>query len=306
MKIKVIDLFAGCGGLSDGFFKTNYFDMICVIDWNKKCCETQIYNITHKFGKKEAEKRVINFDIQNYKELINGWGGKSKYPSHHYAKKGIKELKKEYGKIDLIIGGPPCQAYSVAGRIQDKNGMKDDYRNYLFESYIKIVDEFKPTAFIFENVPGILSSKPGGKLVTDRIRESFRKHGYEIVEDIRKKAIFNCADFGVPQNRRRVILLGIKKSVFKNKSKEILDKFYLKIMPSLMKKRKTVKESIGNLPRFFPKNEKEIKRGSSYSPENSKIPNHKPRFHSARDIKIFRKLAEDIEKIGRASCRERV
>ena len=214
MKINVIDLFAGCGGLSDGFFKTNNFNMVCVVDWDKKCCETQVHNISYKIGNKEAEKRVINFDIQEYDKLINGWEGKSKYPTHYYSKKGIKELKKQYGKIDLIIGGPPCQAYSVAGRIQDKNGMKDDYRNYLFESYIKIVDHFKPLAFIFENVPGILSASPGGKLVTERIKKSFSEHGYEIIDDIKKYALFNCADFGVPQNRRRVILLGLYKNTF--------------------------------------------------------------------------------------------
>ena len=61
MKINTIDLFAGCGGLSDGFFKTNFFDMVCVVDWNKKCCDTQIHNISHKFGKEGAKKRVINF-----------------------------------------------------------------------------------------------------------------------------------------------------------------------------------------------------------------------------------------------------
>jgi DNA (cytosine-5)-methyltransferase 1 len=78
MKINVLDLFAGCGGLSDGFFKTNNFDMVCVIDWNKKCCETQIHNISHKFGKEGAKRRVIHFDIQETDKLLNGWkeGGK--------------------------------------------------------------------------------------------------------------------------------------------------------------------------------------------------------------------------------------
>lgn len=292
MIIKVIDLFAGCGGLSDGFFKTNNFDMVCVVDWNRRCCETQIHNITHKFGKKEAEKRVINFDIQNYEELINGWREEKEYPQHFYSKTGIKALKKEHGQIDLIIGGPPCQAYSVAGRVQDKNGMKDDNRNYLFESYIKIIDYFKPLALIFENVPGMLSAKPGGKLVTERIRKSFNDHGYEIIEDIQKHAVFNCADFGVPQNRKRVILLGLRKDIFGEKSQETLKRFYTEIMPSLKKTGENVKQAIGDLPKFHPK---KLNGKFIHYPVNSNIPNHKPRFHNKRDINIFRILAEDIK-----------
>ncbi|USO09905.1 DNA cytosine methyltransferase [Staphylococcus pseudintermedius] len=63
------------------------------------------------------------------------------------------------GGIDLIIGGPPCQAYSIAGRVRDKYGMRNDYRNYLFEHYLNVVDRYRPKIFIFENVPGILSAK---------------------------------------------------------------------------------------------------------------------------------------------------
>ncbi len=292
MIIKVIDLFAGCGGLSDGFFKTNNFDMVCVVDWNRKCCGTQIHNITHKFGKQEAEKRVINFDIQDYKKLINGWKGEKNYPKQFYSKTGIKALKKEHGQIDLIIGGPPCQAYSVAGRVQDKNGMKDDYRNYLFESYIKIADYFRPLALIFENVPGMLSAKPGRKTVTERIRKSFREHGYEIIEDIKKYAVFNCADFGVPQNRKRVILLGLRKDVFGQRSQEILKRFYTEVMPGLKRTGKNVRRAIGDLPSFYPK---KLNGKISYFPSDSDIPNHKPRFHNKRDINIFRTLAEDIQ-----------
>ena len=74
----------------------------------------------------------------------------------------------------MIIGGPPCQAYSVAGRVRDENGMRDDYRNYLFEHYLNVVNRYRPKAFVFENVPGILSAAPNGKPITDLIRKGFR------------------------------------------------------------------------------------------------------------------------------------
>mgnify|MGYP001256539290 CR=1 FL=1 len=86
-----------------------------------------------------------------------------------------KGLKAIVGKksVDFIIGGPPCQAYSIHGRATDKHSMNNDYRNYLFESFVKVVDYFKPRAFIFENVTGMLSAKPGGKPVVERIYKAF-------------------------------------------------------------------------------------------------------------------------------------
>ena len=109
-------------------------------------------------------------------------------------------------KVDLIIGGPPCQAYSIAGRAQDKDSMKNDYRNYLFESFVKIVDHFKPSIFLFENVPGMLSASPGNKPVKQRIHEAFNAIGYSIKnpEEL-NEAVLNSSDFGVAQNRRREI-----------------------------------------------------------------------------------------------------
>ena len=92
--------------------------------------------------------------------------------------------------MDFIIGGPPCQAYSLAGRVKDKNGMRDDYRNYLFESFVELVKIYKPKGFIFENVLGILTAKPGGKLITERIK-NFEEIGYSISVNLREDAVFN-------------------------------------------------------------------------------------------------------------------
>ena len=75
-------------------------------------------------------------------------------------------------KVNLVIGGPPCQAYSIAGRVRDKNGMKNDYRNYLFESYLKVVEHFRPD-FLFENVQGMLSARPGNLKITEIVKKSF-------------------------------------------------------------------------------------------------------------------------------------
>lgn len=90
--------------------------------------------------------------------------------------------------------------------------MKDDYRNYLFESFVKVVDAFKPKAFVFENVKGMLSAKPGGQSVVERIYKAFKEIGYTTLEpDAFANAVYNAYDYSVPQNRERVILIGIKK-----------------------------------------------------------------------------------------------
>ena len=85
----------------------------------------------------------------------------------------------------MIIGGPPCQAYSVAGRVRDENGMRDDYRNYLFEHYLSVVNRYRPKVFVFENVPGILSAAPDGTPITDLIKQGFANIGYDIIGDLK-------------------------------------------------------------------------------------------------------------------------
>ncbi|MBU0924527.1 DNA cytosine methyltransferase, partial [bacterium] len=153
-KYNVVDLFSGCGGLSEGFKQSNNFNFLAFVEWEKKPCETLINRLKKKWNYTNAEKIVLRFDLQRTDELINGWKDDENYGSHC----GLNKLINN--DLDIVIGGPPCQAYSIAGRVQDKNGMKDDYRNYLFESYVKVVDTYKPKLFVFENVPGMLSAKP--------------------------------------------------------------------------------------------------------------------------------------------------
>lgn len=91
--------------------------------------------------------------------------------------------------------------------------MADDYRNFLFEHYLSIVDRYQPDLFIFENVPGILSAAPHGKKVSEIIPKEFSRKGYEITRDL-KVAVVNAADYNVPQNRKRVILVGVRRKSF--------------------------------------------------------------------------------------------
>jgi DNA (cytosine-5)-methyltransferase 1 len=293
-KIKVIDLFAGCGGLTDGFKKTNLYQTIACVEWEKEPCNTLKKRLKDKWNYKNVEETVIQYDIQKVENLINGWEKDLLFPGH----KGLKELVQANGGLDVIVGGPPCQAYSLAGRIRDENGMNDDYRNFLFESYVKIVDYFKPKAFIFENVPGMLSATPDGVSIVERVTQAFDKIGYEIIGDLRKFALIDCTDFGVPQSRKRVIILGVNKKLINSNPQIALLDFYKHILPKYgTDKLKTVEDAIMDLPKIVPFDEPKDFKGKKHSHyfQNCQIPNHIPRMHNKRDIEIFKELAFDIE-----------
>lgn len=289
-KYKFIDLFAGCGGLEDGFLQTNQYIDIAAVEWLKPQVNTLIHRLNTKWGIKDAADRVMHFDIQREDELFSGWNDE-----YFGCGKGLDYFVSKADGIDVIIGGPPCQAYSVAGRVRDENGMRDDYRNYLFEHYLNIVNRYRPKVFVFENVPGILSAAPDGTPITDLIRNGFSNIGYDIIKNL-KIAKVNASSFGVPQNRERIIIVGIDSKRYKE-TQVILDKFYSEILPSFkVNKRMTVRDAIGDLPACIPfYDEEHHKKKISHSEPESSVTWHKPRYHNLRDMDTFRILALDIE-----------
>jgi len=290
-KLKTIDLFSGCGGLTEGFESSGIFSTIGIVEWDKSSLNTLVNRLQSKWGYKNLEKIALHFDMQRTEELLGGWSD-TKFGDND----GLNKLvKNEGGKVDVIVGGPPCQAYSIAGRIRDKNGMKDDYRNYLFETYIKVVQKFKPKLFIFENVLGLLSAKPGGVFIEELIRESFSNIGYTIIDDLKKTA-FDVSDFGIPQQRKRLVIIGINNNYFKGNKQEILNDFYENFLPKYKSPKVTVGQAILDLPKAKIINKDKI---SHEIFEFNKYKNHNPRFHSKRDIEIFKELAYDITKKDR-------
>jgi DNA (cytosine-5)-methyltransferase 1 len=292
-KIKAIDLFAGCGGLMDGFEQSRYYETIAAVEWENAPCRNLQARLKTKWKYKDTERIILRFDIQRTDELFQGWDDKE-----YGVSDGLDKLVDDANGIDVIIGGPPCQAYSIAGRVRDDNGMRDDYRNYLFESYLKVVDRYKPKAFIFENVPGILSAKPGEHKIIDIIQESFDKAGYYLLPDLRN-AIIDFTEYGVPQNRKRIIIFGLRKDYYgSDKCTEMVHRFYDEVLPKYkVKKKQTVKDAIGDLPKLYPL-EEEIKydgKRISHSLPKPFVENHVARWQSKRDIDIFELLTKDIE-----------
>lgn len=294
-KYKFIDLFSGAGGLLEGFMQSSKYIPQASVEWEKAPIETLSHRLADKWDIKDAHESSIWFDMQRIQELFEGFDdekyGKSK-GLDHYA----------FNKTDIIIGGPPCQAYSQAGRTKDKYGMKKDYRNYLFEYYLQAVERYQPELFIFENVPGMLSAMPDGTKIVDLIRADVNRAGYEIVKDIKQHALIDTSEYGVPQNRKRIILVGLKK---KNRTAEqiqsYLEDFYENILPKYkVSKKVTVEEAIGDLEPLYPIKEpgyvKGIGKQSHRLPSKTAINwGHVARFQNERDISIFKLLTEDIQ-----------
>jgi len=294
-KLTCLDLFSGAGGLSEGFLQTGKFDFLGHVEWEKPMVDTLRNNLVKRWGYSEADakKSVIQFDVQKTDELFVGkWSEETKreygkYNDEFIIENGLDGLIGKR-KVDVIIGGPPCQAYSIAGRAQDPNSMKNDYRNYLFESFVKIVDRYRPKVFVFENVPGMLSACPGDTLVINRICEAFEKIGYQIrsPRDM-SKSVYCASDYQVPQDRRRVIIFGVDK-----KCKLDVESFYKALDELKSSEKKTVRDAIGDLPKFRPL-EKPYKDGrNNVSHEligDIHVPFHEARYHNLRDIEVFRK-----------------
>ena len=289
-KYKMIDLFAGCGGLEDGFLQSGKYEDIAAVEWLKPQVNTLVKRLETRWNVKGASERVMHFDIQREDELFSGWNDEEFGEG-----KGLDYFVNQVNGIDIIIGGPPCQAYSVAGRVRDEKGMKDDYRNYLFEHYLNVVNRYRPKLFVFENVPGILSAAPDGTPITDLIRKGFAEIGYEIIDDLRIAKV-NASDYSVPQNRERMIIVGVDTKRYSN-IQDSLNLFYKEILPKYKgEKVLTVKDAIGNLPACdaFWDDEHHGKKQSHETPGCS-VSWHKPRYHNMRDMDTFRLLAQDIE-----------
>ena len=290
-RIKTLDLFAGCGGLMDGFEQTGLYETLATVEWEEAPCRNLRRRLQDKWHYADANNRVLRFDIQRTDELFDGWKD-----DVYGESEGLSKLIGD-NTLDLIIGGPPCQAYSIAGRVRDEFGMKNDYRNYLFESYLKVVEKYRPKAFVFENVPGILTAQPGDRPIIEIIQERFSQAGYYLLPDLRQ-AIIDFTKYGVPQNRSRIIIFAVDMKFYgEEKSKKLVETFYTDILPSKKTAKRTAWDAIGDLPKLYPLGHDEKYSGKKISHSLPKpfVDNHVARWQSERDIEIFKLLEKDIE-----------
>ncbi len=212
--LRFLDLFAGAGGLSEGFIQAG-FEPVAHVESNRSACFTLCTRMAYHWLKthgsldlyasylhgaltrsdfyQKVPEQVIN-------SVINAEVGHVTLPSIF---KKIDALLNGR-RLDLIVGGPPCQGYSVVGRSRDHRGMKYDKRNYLYLYYAQFLEKYKPTYFVFENVAGLLSAKDNdGRSHFEAMRSLFSEHGYET-----EYRILSANDYGILQRRKRVFLVG--------------------------------------------------------------------------------------------------
>ncbi|MBT6053389.1 MAG: DNA cytosine methyltransferase [Candidatus Scalindua sp.] len=280
--IPVIDLFAGPGGLGEGFSsvvngKNRIFDIKLSIEKDENAHKTlqlrsfsrqfpvnrlpeKYYDVLHASNLKNREKLTRElfeaYPSQAKKAKAETWhaelGGKN-FPKRTVDRRIEQELKGN--KNWVLIGGPPCQAYSLVGRSRVGGIGKDDHRVYLYKEYLRIIARHHPAIFVMENVKGLLSAELNGEKIFDWIKKDLKKPGrtfrgykspeyniYSLVSETIKNDsdfLIKSENYGVPQKRHRVILLGVRKDI--------------KYKPEVLQikhNRITLKEIIGQLPRI--------------------------------------------------------
>ena len=293
----VLDLFSGAGGLTEGFYRQNA-TFVGHVELDNHSCNTLKTRQSY-WNLKKQDKLDIYYDYLlkkidrdtlwqkanlNEKEIINSEINDNTLNNiFNQIKTNMKN--KNIKKVDVIIGGPPCQAYSIAGRARIGCAIENDPRNYLFRYYVEFLKEFKPKMFVFENVPG-LKTAGKGKYLNELI-----KAVEEINYHLEWKELV-ATDFGVLQNRKRIIIFGWNKDYF-NKFKypefEKIDILQYSVSDLLEDLPKTKPgNTIEGLNRYIKKSNKYLQFSKIREKNFHILTQHITRPTNERDRKIYK------------------
>ena len=216
--MNVLDLFSGCGGLSLGFMQAGC-NVIKAVEFDSAIAKT--YMLNHPAVKVFVDdiSRLVQTDIFSQ------------------------------GEADIIIGGPPCQGFSMAGaRIRE--GFTDDPRNYLFKQYFNVVKKVKSQAFVMENVKGIMTMQRG-EIFSDILKIFSDTNALDGIGYNVQYKVIKALDFGVPQKRERLVIIGVRKKDFNLDKLIDLTKAKIRAQYPAYFDRVTVRDAIGNLPKVI-------------------------------------------------------
>jgi DNA (cytosine-5)-methyltransferase 1 len=322
-----IDLFAGCGGLSEGFIQAG-FEVIAQVEMDKWACETlstrHLYYALRKVGKdyfyhkylrEEISKEYLSNKFSEIYQLISPSVIQAKFGETKFDEiiKKIESCIKFHGasRFNVVIGGPPCQPYSLVGRSRDPERMKNDERHFLYEYYLKILAYLQPDFFVFENVPGLITAEAKGEEIFLKMLDDFRSinPSYEIAPSFDeysknpREYLLDSTKYGIPQKRKRVVFVGYRKSLLP-RNKEIKDVFR-KILKSGKPKYAgyTVVDAIGDLPELKPGQGSDTWLGEyrkeALTPYQKKLRqnspgvlNHRARMHMKSDLERYKFFVE--------------
>jgi len=335
-----VDLFAGGGGISEGFHQAG-FNTVAQIEMHPPACETlrtrQIFfelkrlqkiSVYHKYLKGIVSRKEIFEEFPEISDAVN-FRVIEETLSEESLPLVIGKIRSSMefhntSSIHVFLGGPPCQPYSIINRAwARKNGNegKKDERNYLYTHYLELLREFQPDIFIYENVPGLFSATYGGERIFKRLLDDFSRlsPSYEIIPPLKKVSekphdyILNSVNFGVPQNRKRLILIGFKKGLEEN------NPGIIRMYERLRNKRKpvniqiTVKDAISDLPelapnhgnnRFYseyPENEPRTAYQRKMRKNSPGVLNHFARAHMQSDLDRYRFFIEHYQNTGKSA-----
>ncbi|MDI6732680.1 MAG: DNA cytosine methyltransferase [Planctomycetota bacterium] len=323
-----IDLFAGCGGLSEGFTRAG-FESVAQIEMDKWACETmRTRQLYHTLRKHRLSHLYYNYcrNETTKDDIFNRYPDIAESVNH-------KVIQREFGKdspdgviarirasmkyhnvkrINVVLGGPPCQSYSEIGRARDPHRMAKDKRHFLFEHYFYILEQLQPDFFVFENVPGLLTARVSSQEMFKKILDGFSSinPAYETsptFDEYRKNArkyLLNSADFGVPQKRKRLVLIGYKRKL-ESRYPDIREIFRDILCRGKRNKGcRTVTDAIGDLTELKPGDGSDRWFGSynrrtnlaeyqNLMRENSSgILNHRARTHMESDLERYKFFIE--------------
>lgn len=281
MSIPVIDIFAGPGGLGEGFSSLfdekddRIFKTVLSIEKDKYAHQTLLLRSFYRqFKPKDVPEdyyRVLRGNL-TVEELFEKWPEEAELATQEAwkAKLGYDKDSEATEEVDrrisdalpstnrewVLIGGPPCQAYSVVGRSRRQEKVLDaekDDRVDLYKQYLRILEKHQPAVFLMENVKGMLSARSKSDSIFEKIRTDFKKSGYKIFSLVREPRnnlfddpefepedfVIRCENYGIPQTRHRVIILGIREDFYKKQ-------------PDILEKRSpvSIERAIGDLPRL--------------------------------------------------------
>lgn len=289
-KLNYIDLFAGAGGLSEGFIREK-FEAIAHVEMSAEASDTLRTRVAfHHFQQKKKLNQYYDYLKQDISrnELWNSIPQEllESVINEEITDKSIEnifakiDLQLDSKKVDVIIGGPPCQAYSLVGRSRDPNRMKGDKRNFLFRYYAQFLIRYKPKFFVFENVLGLLTA--GNAKYLNEMLELFSEIGYSA--DFQ---VLNAEEYGVLQKRRRVIIIGRKGKA----------KFAFPKLETMENSWQTKKDLFFDLPTLIPGQEMQVakytKKINEYLQKTETrngidyTTQHITRNHNDRDLEIY-------------------
>lgn len=289
-----IDLFAGAGGLSEGFVANGGFIPVAHVEMNPYATMTLKTRTCYYYLKennrlneyRSYQRGEITRD-ELFARMPNGMLDtvinreiSDETTDEIFA--SIDEILQNSNiqNIDVVIGGPPCQAYSLVGRAKDPNNMRNDPRNFLYRQYIRFLIRYRPRMFIFENVPGILNANQGSTFI-DIIRE-FNEAGYTV-----RHRILDAANFGVLQHRKRVIIIGWQADLEIEYPEFVITEIQATVNDILNDLIGLERATENNVYIAEPS---DYLRESGIRTDDDILTHHTCRFQNSRDIEIYRRV----------------